>query len=167
METLGEESLGASFHGGLMKAQGPTYLWFLFLLGGGHTCSREVLHWSYFFEGSFIGEEAHKSTLWCKGFSIRSSWSKGASFQWIEQYLRRVHHAWAHLSLLDLCCNLRQAAIVSCSFVSCTCCIPPSILHIYILPFHTSFPPGGGGGGFIQGHVDQKYFCSFHACLEL
>jgi hypothetical protein len=129
--------------------------------------SREVLQWSDCFEDCFSGEAAHKSTLWCKGFSIRASGSKGASFQWIEQHLRRAHHAWAHLSLLDLCCSLRQAAIVSGSFVSCTCCIPPSILHIYILPFQTGFPRGGGGGEVIQGHVDQKYLCSFHACLEL
>jgi hypothetical protein len=79
---------------------------------------------------NFSGEATHESTLWCKGFSIRASGSKGASFQWIELYLRRAHHAWAHLSLLDLCCSLRQAAIVSGSFVSCTCCIPPSIFHI-------------------------------------
>jgi hypothetical protein len=132
------------------------------LLRGGRTASREVLQWSDCFEDNFSGEPAHKSTLWCKGFSIRASGSKGTSFQWIELYLRRAHHAWAHLSLLDLCCSLRQTAIVSGSFVSCTCWIPPSIFHIYILPFQTDFPRGG----FIQGHIDQKYMCSFSCMLE-
>jgi hypothetical protein len=63
---------------------------------------------------------------------------------------------------LDLCCSLDQAAIVSGSSIYCTCCIPPSILHIYTLIFQTGFPRGG----FIQGHVDQKYLCSFSCMLE-
>jgi hypothetical protein len=131
------------------------------LLGGGRTASREVLQWSDCFEDSFSGEVAHIFRVVCKGFSIRASRSKGASFQWIGQLVRRAHHARAHLYLLDLCCSLRQAAIVSGSFVSCTCCIPPSILHIYTLIFQTGFPRGG----FIQGHVDQKYLCSFSCML--
>jgi hypothetical protein len=96
-----------------------------------------------------------------QGFLHESLREQGPSFQWIELYLRRAHHAWVHISLLDLCCSLIQDAIVSGSFVSCSFCIPPSILHIYILPFQTSFPRGD----FIQGHVDQKYTCSFSCML--
>jgi hypothetical protein len=129
------------------------------LLGGGHIASREVLQWSDCFEDNFNGEATHESTLWCKGFSIRASGSKGASFQWIEQHLRRAHHAWVHLSLLDLCCSLRQATIVSGSFISCTCCIPPSILHLYILPFQTGFPRRGGGGGGLSRVMLTKNSC--------
>jgi hypothetical protein len=39
-------------------------------------------------------------------------------------------------------CSLVQAAIVSSSSVYCTCCIPPSILHIYTL-IPNWFSPGG------------------------
>ena len=31
---------------------------------------------------------------------------------------------------------------------------------------YTSIPNWFSPGGFIQGHIDQKYLCSFHACLE-
>ena len=46
-------------------------------------------------------------------------------------------------TFLDLYCILRETTIVSGSFVSCTCCIPPSLHHIYRLIFQTGFPQGG------------------------
>jgi hypothetical protein len=73
------------------------------------------------FEDSFSGEATHKSTLWCKGFSIRDLGRKGASFQWIDKYLRRAHYDWAHISLLDLCFNLRQVVIVLGSIITYSC----------------------------------------------
>jgi hypothetical protein len=89
------------------------------------------------------------------------SFSRALQFSGLGNIVRRVHHPRAHLLHLDLCFILVQAAIVSGSSVYCTCCIPPSILHIYTLKFQTGFPRGG----FIQGHVDQKYLCSFSCIL--
>ena len=60
------------------------------------------------------------------------------------------------------CFILDQAAIVSGSFIFCTCCILPSILLIYRHIFQTGLPHGG----FIQGHVDQKYLYSISCMLE-
>jgi hypothetical protein len=131
------------------------------LLGGGRTASREDLQCSDCSEDSFSGELQHRFRVWCKGFSIRASSWQSASVQWSWQLVRRVHHPRVHLYHLDLCFSLVQAAIVSGSSVYCTCCIPPSILHIYTLIFQTGFPRGG----FIQGHVDQKYLCSFSCML--
>jgi hypothetical protein len=72
-----------------------------------------------------------------------------------------VHYPRAHLYHLGLFFSLVQVTIVSGSSVYCTCCIPPPILHIYTLRFQTGFPQGG----FILGHVDQKYLCSFSCML--
>jgi hypothetical protein len=66
-----------------------------------------------------------------------------------------AHHPRALLLSLDLYFSLDQVAIVSGSSIFCTYCITPSILLIYRHIFQTGFPRGG----FIQGHVDQKYMC--------
>jgi hypothetical protein len=47
-----------------------------------------------------------------------------------------------HLEVLDLCFSLDLAAIVSGSFIFCTCCIPPSSFLIYRHIFQTGFPRG-------------------------
>jgi hypothetical protein len=123
--------------------------------------SREDLQRSVCLEDSFSGELQHRFRVLWEGFSIRASSWQRASVQWFWQLVRRAHHPRAHLLHLDLCFSLVQAAIVSGSSVYCTCCIPPSFLHIYTLRFQTGFPRGG----FIQGHVDQKYLCSFSCML--
>jgi hypothetical protein len=63
---------------------------------------------------------------------------------------------------LDLYFSVDQTDIVSSSSIFCTCCIPPSILLIYRHIFQTGFPRGG----FIWGHVEQKYPCSISCVLE-
>jgi hypothetical protein len=75
----------------------------------------------------------------------------------------RAHHARARFLGLDLYFSLRQVVIVTGSSIFCTCCIPPFILLIYRHIFQIGFPRGG----FIQGHVDQKYLCQIYACLEV
>jgi hypothetical protein len=42
----------------------------------------EDLHLSYLFEEGFVGEATHKVIFVWRGFFIRASSSKGASFQW-------------------------------------------------------------------------------------
>jgi hypothetical protein len=44
-------------------------------------------------------------------------------------------------------------------FLCCTFCFEAFYIHIS----QTGFPRGG----FIQGHVDQKYLCQIYACLEV
>jgi hypothetical protein len=68
-------------------------------------------------------------------------------FSGLGNIVRRAHHPRVHLLQLDLCFSLVQVAIVSGSSVYCTCCIPPSILHIYTLIFQIDFPRGGGSPG--------------------
>ena len=159
LDALSEESVGARIHGGSQQAQSFIYLWSQFLLGGGHTDSREDFQSSDCSEVSFSGELQHNIRVLWEGFSIRASNWQSASVQWYWQLVRREHHPRAHILHLDLCFSLVQAANVSNSFVYFTCCIPPYFLHIYTLIFQTGFPRGG----FIQGH-DQKYLCSF-SCM--
>jgi hypothetical protein len=141
--------------------------YFLNKISRGLKCQRHIRHFQYVDdifnsgEDSFSGELQHRFRVWCKGFSIRASSGQSASVRWFWQLVRRAHHPRAHLCHLDLCFSLVQAAIVSSSSVYCTCCIPPSFLHIYTLIFQTGFPQGG----FIQGYVDQKYMCSFSCML--
>jgi hypothetical protein len=73
---------------------------------------------------------------------LELSFNRALQFSGLGNIVRRAHHPRAHLLQLGLCSSLVQAAIVSGSSVYCTCCIPPSILHIYTLIFQTSFPRG-------------------------
>ena len=63
------------------------------------------------------------------------SFSRELQFSGLDNIVRRAYHPRTHLLQLDLCFILVQAAIVSGSYVYCTCCIPPSILHTYTLRF--------------------------------
>jgi hypothetical protein len=57
--------------------------------------------------------------------------------------------------ILGLYINSVGVAIVSSYFIYCVYCNPSSAFLIYTHIFQTGFPRGG----FIQGHVDQKYLC--------
>jgi hypothetical protein len=74
------------------------------------------------------------------------SFSRALQFSGLGNIVRRAHHPRSHLFHLDFCFSLVQAAIVSGSSVYCTCCIPPSILHIY-----THIPNWFSPGGFFPG----------------
>ena len=64
--------------------------------------------------------------------------------------------SWGALGGFGLVFQSEQDDIVLGSTIFCTCCIPPFSFLIYTYIFQTGFPRGG----FIQGHVDQKYPCT-------
>jgi len=143
-----EESLGASFHGGLMEAYTLFILWWLFLLGGGCiigggcTYRSEVLQLSYCFEDNFVGEVAHIFIFLCKDFFTRASGSKGASLQWNLETFEEGAPCLGAYFFLDLYRSLREVVIVSGSFFSCTFCIPHYLHYIYRLIFQIGFSRG-------------------------
>jgi hypothetical protein len=131
------------------------------LLGGGRTTSREDLQRSDCSEDSFSGELQHRFRVWCKGFSIRASSWQRASVQWFWQLVRR-------------------GTILGCISTIWTCVsawfkllLYQVHLFIVLVVFHLLFSTFihsdsklvFPGGGFIQGHVDQKYLCSFSCML--
>jgi hypothetical protein len=104
-----------------------------------------------------VAEGGHtQSFIPVEGFSILSSQLASGAVSVVLRAFMGGHLPRAHLVLLDLYSSLDQAAIVSGSSIFCICCIPPSTFLIYRHISQTGFPRGG----FIQGHVDQKYLCT-------
>ena len=138
------------------------YIWGGCTWGGGRISSGEVFELSDCSEVCFRGRQHISIRVLWRGFLFRASSWHLASFQWSWQHFWGAHHPRVLFLLLDLYFSLDQAAIVTVSSIFCTCCIPPSIFLIYRHILQTGFP----WGGFIQGHVDQKYLCQIYACLE-
>jgi hypothetical protein len=150
------------------KAWAPTFMVVANKLSPSFICGAS----SYYEEGAQLAGRTCRAQIAVRTVSVESystdseycgrvsplelSFSRALWLSGLGNIVRR-----AHLLHLDLCFSVVQVVIVSGSSVYCTCCIPPSILHIYTLRFETSFPREG----FIQGHVDQRYLCSFSCML--
>ena len=70
---------------------------------------------------------------------------------------------WALLFLVPMARLVRSLLCIQVPLYFITCCIS-CFNHNYIDIYPKLVFPGGG---FIQGHVDQKYLCQIYACLEV
>jgi hypothetical protein len=90
-----------------------------------------------------------------EGFlDLSSQLAVGADSVVLAVYMRGAPF-WGALLILSLYISSVGVAIVLGSFIYCVYCNPSSAFLIYTYIFQTGFPLGG----FIQGHVDQKYLC--------
>jgi hypothetical protein len=119
------------------------------------------LRWSDCFEDNFSGEVAHESTLWCKSFSIRASRSKGC-FMSVD---RAIFEEGAPCLGTSLTLGIVLQFETSCYCIKFICFMYMLYSTFYFPHIYTSIPNWFSRGGFIQGHVDKKYLCSFSCML--
>jgi hypothetical protein len=107
-------------------------------------------------------ERQHRGASFCGGVSSLDQRGKRAlHFSGESNKGRGRTKSWAHISL-DLVARLvRSLLCIQVPLYCITCCISCFDHHYIDIYPKLIF----SGGGFIQGHVDQKYLCQIYACL--
>jgi hypothetical protein len=131
-------------------------------LGVRAQASRYHLEWSFLGSDLWVVESASKWQFECKGSSISKGKEQGRRGSSSKQGRKGAHSsrgAYLKEPFAKLERSLQRVRFLCIYLSCCSYCLKHSI---YIHLSQTGFPRGG----FIQGHVDQKYLCSFSCMLE-